>query len=305
MTPLRQRMVDDMQLRNFSPHTQGAYVRAVIQFSRYFRAPPETLTVGHARQFLLYLVQERRVSWSCYNQIRAGLIFFFRITLGRDESVDGVPCARTRRRVPVVLSQEELQRFFAATTNLKHRAIFMTMYGAGLRVSELVSLRVEDIDSARMLLRVREGKGQKQRNAKLSKLLLVVLRDYYKNYRPCGWLFPGRTAGEPLNRMSVNKAIEHIGQRAGITKNVTPHTLRHSYATHMLDAGADLRTIQVLLGHMNIKSTAIYMHVSQAKIDAAPSPLDMMYGPPPQPPQLPQAPVPQPPEASQPPQAAS
>jgi integrase/recombinase XerD len=280
MTALRQRMLEDMQLRNFSPHTQGAYIRAVEQFTRYFRQPPETLSVQHARQFLLYLVQERKVSWSCYNQIRAGLIFFFRITLARNESIDGVPCARQRRRVPIVLSQEELQRFFAVIRNKKHLAMLMTMYGAGLRVSELVSLRVEDIDSARMLLRIREGKGQKQRNAKLSKHLLEVLRDYYKACRPCGWLFPGRTAGEPLNRMTVNKAIETLSKRAGLQKNVTPHTLRHSYATHMLDAGADLRTIQVLLGHQCIKSTAIYMHVSQAKIDAAPSPLDLMYQPP-------------------------
>jgi integrase/recombinase XerD len=300
MTPLRQRMLEDMQLRNFSPHTQGAYIRAVIQFVRYFRAPPETLTVGHARQFLLYLVQERRVSWSCYNQIRAGLIFFFRITLGRDESIDGVPCARTRRRVPVVLSREELQRFFAVITNLKHRAMFMTMYGAGLRVSELVSLRVGDIDSTRMLLRVCEGKGQKQRYAKLSKHLLGVLREYYKACQPREWLFPGLFAGEPLTRMAVNKVLEHLRQRAGITKNVTPHTLRHSYATHMLDAGADLRTIQVLLGHQSITSTAIYMHVSQAKIDAAPSPLDLMFGQPPEPPQ-----PRQPPQPSQLPQEAS
>jgi integrase/recombinase XerD len=280
MTPLRQRMLEDMQLRNFSPHTQEAYVRAVAQFTRHFMRPPETMGADDARQFLLYLVQERKVSWSCYNQIRAGLIFLFRITLGRNEAIDHVPCARNRRRVPVVLSQEELQRFFAVIRNLKHRAMFMTMYGAGLRVSELVSLRVEDIDSARMLIRIREGKGQKQRYAKLSKYLLEVLREYYKTCRPIGWLFPGKIEGQPLNRMAVNKVIEYLSKRAGLKKNVTPHTFRHSYATHMLDAGADLRTIQVLLGHQNIKSTAIYMHVSQAKIDAAPSPLDQLYAQP-------------------------
>jgi len=158
--------------------------------------------------------------------------------------------------------------------------MFMTMYGAGLRVSELTSLRVEDIDSTRMLLRVQEGKGQKQRYAKLSAHLLGVLRAYYKEYRPSGWLFSGRTPGEPLNRMTVNKVLAYLNQRAAMKKNVTPHTFRHSYATHMLDAGADLRTIQVLLGHQNIKSTAIYMHVSQARIDAAPSPLDLMFKPP-------------------------
>jgi len=155
------------------------------------------------------------------------------------------------------------------------------MYGAGLRVSELISLRVEDIDSARMLLRVREGKGQKQRYAKLSTHLLAVLRDYYKAHQPKGWLFAGRKPGEPLNRMTLNQVTKYLRKRAAIKKNVTPHTFRHSYATHMLDAGADLRTIQVLLGHQCIKSTAIYMHVSQARIDAAPSPLDLLYGQPP------------------------
>ena len=281
MSPLRRRMLEDMQLRNFSANTQGAYIRAVTQFTRFFRTPPETLSVKDARQFLLYLVQERKVSWSCYNQIRAGLIFFFRVTLGRDESVDRVPCARHRRRVPIILSPEELQRFFAVIRNKKHLAMFMTMYGAGLRVSELISLRVEDIDSARMLLRVREGKGQKQRYAKLSTHLLAALRDYYKAYHPKGWLFAGRKPGEPLNRMTLNQVTKYLRKRAAIKKNVTPHTFRHSYATHMLDAGADLRTIQVLLGHQCIKSTAIYMHVSQARIDAAPSPLDLLYGQPP------------------------
>lgn len=284
MTPLRQRMLEDMRLRNFSPHTQEAYVRAVAQFTRYFMRPPQTLGPDHVRQFLLYMVQERRVSWSTYNIARCALLFFFRITLGRDTAIGSLPCARDRKRVPIVLSQEELQRFFDALVSVKHKALFMTAYGAGLRVSELVSLRVEDIDSKRMLIRVQQGKGQKERYAKLSQHLLEVLRDYYRTCRPNGWLFPGRTPDEPLNRMTVNKAIEAVCKRAGLSKKITPHTFRHTYATHMLDAGADLRTIQVLLGHQHLKSTTIYMHVSQAKIDAAPSPLDQMYPPPPAPP---------------------
>jgi integrase/recombinase XerD len=280
MTTLRQRMAEDMQLRNFSPHTQGAYIRAVEQFTRHFMLPPDTLGADHARQFLLYLVQERKVSWSCYNQIRAGLIFFFHITLGRDDVIANVPCARMRKRVPIVLSQEELQRLFSVIQNKKHLAMFMTMYGAGLRVSELVTLRVEDVDSTRMLLRIQDGKGQKQRYAKLSAHLLGVLRDYYKEYRPKAWLFPGMKPGEPLSRMALNKAVYQLRKRANLKKTISPHTFRHSYATHMLDAGADLRTIQVLLGHRSITSTAIYMHVSQARIDAAPSPLDLMFKPP-------------------------
>lgn len=280
MTPIRQRMIDDMRLRNFSPHTQDAYLRAVRQFTKHFMRPPETLTADHVRQFLLHLVQQRKASWSLYNQARCALQFFFRITLGRDENFDRLPCARDRKRVPVVLSQEELHRFFAVIRNPKHKAMFMTAYGAGLRVSELVSLRIADIDSSRMLLRIEQGKGQKERYAKLSAHLLRVLRDYFRLERPANWLFPGQPADKPMNRLTVNTLARQLCGRAGITKNVSAHTFRHSYATHMLDAGADLRTIQVLLGHRNIKTTAIYVHVSQAKIDAAPSPLDLMYRPP-------------------------
>jgi len=232
MSPLRRRMLEDLQLRNFSANTQGAYVRAVMQFTRFFRAPPETLTVKHARQFLLYLVQERKVSCSCYNQIRAGLLFFFRVTLGRDESIDGVPCARHRRRMPIVLSQEELQRFFAVIRNKKHLAMFMTMYGAGLRVSELIHLRVEDIDSARMLLRVREGKGQKQRYAKLSTHLLAVLRDYYKVHHPKGWLFAGKSPvnPQPHDAQSGDEVPAEAGrdQKERHAAHV-PSFLRHPY----------------------------------------------------------------------------
>jgi integrase/recombinase XerD len=277
MTPIRQRMIEDMRLRNFSPHTQEAYVRAVAQFTKHFMLPPETLTADHVREYLLHLVQKRHAAWSTYNQIRCGLQFFFRITLGRNDTFGELPCARERKRVPVVLSQEELQRFFAVIRNPKHKAMLMTAYGAGLRVSELVSLRVEDIDSSRMLIRVRQGKGQKERNAKLSLHLLSVLREYYRAYKPGGLLFTG-LSGKPMSRVVVGKITTYLCRRSGLTKRVTPHTLRHSYATHMLDAGADLRTIQVLLGHQNIKTTAIYMHVSEAKIAAAPSPLDLLYG---------------------------
>lgn len=277
MTPLRQRMLDDMRLRNFSPHTQDAYVRAVANFAKHFKLPPQTLTAEHVRQYLLHLVQERHASWSLYNQARCALQFFFNVTLGRKDRFDGVPCARDRRRLPEVLSQGELKRFFAVIRNPKHKAMFMTLYGAGLRVSELINLRVADIDSARMLLRVRQGKGQKDRYVKLPAHLLQSLRDYYRQHRPGSSLFPAKGDDKPMNRLTVNRIASRLARLAGIAKRISAHTFRHSYATHMLDAGADLRTIQVLLGHRNIKTTAVYMHVSQAKIDAAPSPLDLMY----------------------------
>ncbi len=277
MTALRQRMVEDMRLRNFSPHTEAAYVRAVAGFARHFDKSPEQLTGEDARQYLLHLIQNQKASVSLYNITRCALQFFYGITLGRDERFDRLPCARERKRLPAVLSKDELQRFFAVIRNTKHRAMFMTSYGAGLRVSELISLKASDIDSARMLIRIRCGKGQKDRYAKLSAHLLSVLRDYYKRCKPGAVLFPGSDRDRPIGRLVVNALARKIAIKAGIGKRVSSHTFRHSYATHMLDAGADLRTIQVLLGHRNIKSTAIYMHVSQAKIDAAPSPLDLMY----------------------------
>lgn len=181
------------------------------------------------------------------------------------------------KRLPTVLSKDEVRRLFSVVQNNKHRAMMMTLYGTGLRVSELCGLSVKDIDSSRMVLRIRQGKGNKERYAKLSPQLLNVLREYYREYKPADWLFPSKIEGRPISRMGVSKIFEYLRKRAGLGKNVTPHILRHSYASHMLDAGADLRTIQVLLGHQSITSTAIYMHVSQARIQAAPNPLDELY----------------------------
>jgi site-specific recombinase XerD len=278
MTPLRQRMIEDMQLRNFSPNTQQAYVHAVAAFAKYIRRSPGELTVESVRRYLLYLVQERRVSWSTYNQARCALQFFSRVTLGKDERFDGLPCARNPKRLPTVLTPEELQRMFGATRNLKEAAVLMALYGTGLRASELASLRVRDIDSARMLVHVREGKGQKERVVKLPAHLLLVLREYWKEHKPKDWLFPQRVMPDRnIGRHEVLRLVTEAAQRAGIAKRVSPHTLRHSFATHLLDAGGDLRTIQVLLGHKHIRTTSIYVHVSQARIDAAPSPLDLLY----------------------------
>jgi site-specific recombinase XerD len=276
MTAIRQRMIEDMRLRNFSPHTQTAYIHAVAAFARHFKQSPEKLTGEHAREYLLYLIQERKASVSLYNIARCALRFLYQVTLGRDEHFERLPYARERRRLPVVLSQDEVQRFFAVVRNVKYKTMCMVAYGAGLRASEVVSLRVDDIDSSRMLIRVRNGKGQKDRYAKLSPRLLAMLRDYYSKYKPVDLLFRSRTGG-PMTGLDFSRATATVCRRSGFSKRVTPHTFRHSYATHMLDAGADLRTIQVLLGHRNIKTTTIYLHVSQAKIDSAPSPFDLMY----------------------------
>jgi len=279
MTALRKRLIEDIQMRNFSPHTVEAYVRAVSQFSRHYGRSPDQLSGEQVRQYLLYLVKERQVSWSLYNQTRCALQFFYRVTLGRDEWFDKLPCAKRPKRLPTVLSPDELRRLFAvAASEPKHQALMMTLYGAGLRISEALALRPGDIDSRRMLIHVRDGKGSKGRMVKLSPQLLAVLRDYWKQARPKDWLFP--QSDDPSRHQDGGggcRIVQRFARRAGITRPVSPHTLRHSYATHLLDAGTDLRTIQVLLGHRNIKTTAVYLHVSQAKIAAAANPLDQLY----------------------------
>jgi site-specific recombinase XerD len=275
-------MIEDMTLRNLSPHTVEAYVRAVAQFAKHFRRSPEQLSGEDARQYLLHLVRDRHASWSRYNIARCGLQFFFQVTLGRgDEHFERLPCARTPKRLPTVLSPEELRRLFDVARDPKHKTLLMTLYGAGLRLAEALALKLADIDSRRMLIHVRLGKGAgggKDRMVKLSARLLAVLRDYWRLSRPKNWLFPRSSDPDrPMEDGTAYRAVVRAARRAGITKRVSPHTLRHSYATHLLDAGTDLRTIQLLLGHGNLKTTTIYLHVSQAKLAAAASPLDRLY----------------------------
>jgi len=274
-------MIDDMTLRNLSPHTIDAYVLAVKQFAKHFRRAPEQLSGEDARQYLLHLVREQHASWSRYNLARCGLQFFYQVTLGRDERFDKLPCARTPKRLPTVLSPGELRRLFEVARDVKHKALLMTLYGAGLRISEALGLKPADIDGRRMLIHVRLGKGTgggKDRMVKLSPQLLAVLRDYWRARRPVDWLFPqAKNPARPMDSSDAWRMVHRTARRAGIARRVSPHTLRHSYATHLLDAGTDLRTIQLLLGHGNLKTTTIYLHVSQAKLNAAASPLDRLY----------------------------
>ena len=278
MTALRQRMIEDMRLRNLSPHTIDAYVLAVRQFANHFGRSPEQLSGGEARQYLLHLVQDQHASWSRYNLARCGLRFLYQVTLGRDERFEKLPCARVPKRLPTVLAPDELRRLFEVARDVKHKALLMTLYGAGLRISEALTLKPGDIDSRRMLIHVRLGKGAKDRMVKLSPQLLTVLRDYWRARRPETWLFPqARNPARPMDSSDAWRMVHRTARRAGITRRVSPHTLRHSYATHLLDAGTDLRTIQLLLGHTNLKTTSLYMHVSQAKLNAAANPLDRLY----------------------------
>lgn len=279
MTALRQRMIEDMRLRNLSPHTIEAYVHAVKQFAGHFGQSPEQLSAGQARQYLLHLVQDQKASWSRYNLARCGLQFLYRVTLGRDEWFKKLPCARVPKKLPTVLSPEEVRRLLDVVAHHpKHKALLFTLYGAGLRISEALSLKPADIDSQRMFIHVRSGKGNKDRMVKLSAHLLTVLRDYWRDCHPELWLFPQtRDPRRPMDEGTAHRIVSRSARRAGITRRVSPHTLRHSYATHLLEAGCDLRSIQMLLGHCNLKTTARYTHVSDDHLRTVVSPLDRLY----------------------------
>jgi integrase/recombinase XerD len=276
MTPLRRRMIDDMTLRNLSPKTINAYVRCVARFARYFHTSPEYLGPEHVRAYLLHLVQDKHLSWSYFTQTRAALRFLYRVTLGRDDALQAIVPAKHPHTLPVVLSCDEVVRFFAAIIDCKHRALLMTAYAAGLRISEVVQLRITDLDSQRMVIHVRQAKGRKDRYVMLSPRLLLLLRQYWKTCRPADYLFPGPHPIRPISTKTVYKACRQARHRAGLGKHVTVHTLRHSFASHLLEAGTDLRTIQVLLGHRSLSTTARYVHVATAALPSTRSPLDRL-----------------------------
>lgn len=275
MTELRQRMLDDLQLRNFSPHTQSAYVAAVARFARHFGASPDQLGPEQVRQYLLHMIHQRRVAWSTYNVTLCALRFFYQTTLGRTGQLDSVPCPKEPKRLPVVLSREEVAQLLAAAPRLKSRVMLTMAYAAGLRVSEIVNLRVADVDSRRMVIRIQQAKGRKDRYVMLSPKLLELLRIYWTQARPRDYLFPNRS-GRPLSIITVIRSCHHAQRRSGLKKNVTIHTLRHSFATHLLEAGVDIRTIQALLGHRNLKTTALYTAVSMQRITSVTSPFDVL-----------------------------
>jgi site-specific recombinase XerD len=271
-------MIEDMRLRNLSPHTIEAYVSAVARFARHFGRSPDQLDAAAARQYLLHLVKDRQVGWSRYNIARCGLQFFYRVTLGQEQRFEKLPCGRAPRRTVTVLSVEEVRRLFQIVApHPKHKALLMTLYGAGLRISEALHLRPGDIDSGRMFIHVRGGKGNKDRLVALSVNLLAVLRDYWRARRPKLWLFPQDSHAErPMESGTAQRIVQRAAKRAGIARRVSPHTLRHSYATHLLEAGTDIRSIQMLLGHRNLKTTARYTHVSEDHLRAVRSPLDLL-----------------------------
>jgi len=275
MSELRRKMLADLRIRNYAARTQRMYIARVAEFARHYGRSPAVLSARDVLEYLRHLT-ETGVSPSAFRQAIAGLRFLYRFTLDRPGMVPLIPYPRQKRRQPVVLSAGEVARFINALGNLKHRTVAMVLYGAGLRISEALALEVRDIDSGRMVITVRHGRGDADRHVVLSEALLAALRVYCRAYRPRVCLFPGADPAKPLSASAMQRALKAARKRAGILKPATAHTLRHSYATHLLEAGTDIRVIQMLLGHRSLRTTQIYTHVSAERMRATPSPLDAL-----------------------------
>jgi integrase/recombinase XerD len=280
ISPLRRRMIEDMTIRKFAPKTQSSYLRAVRNFTVFVGRSPDQASAEDLRRYQLHLASSG-VATPSLNATVTALRFFFAVTLGRSELTERMPFVREPRKLPVVLSPEEVMRFLEAAPGLKYRAALSVAYGAGLRANEVVSLKISDIDSNRMVIRVEQGKGRKDRYVMLSEHLLALLRAYWKAARPQGWLFPGRDRVTPLSTRQLNRACHFAAQAAGIDKRVSLHTLRHSFATHLLEQKIDIRVIQVLLGHKKLDTTALYSQVATRTIREVRSPLEQLVMTPP------------------------
>jgi integrase/recombinase XerD len=289
MTPLRQRMVEDMQLRNFAVNTQKSYTQQVKAFARHFQQSPELLGPEEIRSYQVYLTNEKKITPQSVVIAVSALRFLYRVTLRKDWPFDDViPAPKVPQTLPVVLSAEEVLKFLSCAPGLKHKTILTTCYAAGLRISEAVSLKPADIDSQRMVIRVEQGKGSKDRYVMLSPQLLEILRRWWRVAKPKQWLFPSSVPGQHIGRFAVGKACQLAQQRSGLSKPVSPHSLRHAFACHLLESGTDLRTIQLLMGHRSLSTTARYLRIATLKVCSTTSPLDLL--PRPLPPEVPKAP---------------
>lgn len=278
MTPLRQRFLDDLRLHHYAPRTIETYLHQVSKFARHFGRSPAQLGAEQVREYLLHIISEGK-SWSLFMQVVCALKLLYGVTLNRPDQVPFVPFTRRPKRLPVVLSPEEVLRVLEAAPAGWKRVILQTIYACGLRLGDALKLQVRDIDSARMVIVLRQAKGHKDRMVPLSPQLLAVLRDYWREYRPVSLLFPGRVSGQPLRRDAVRKVLQRLRVQIKLTKVATPHTLRHSYATHMLEAGLDLRTLQIILGHRSLMTTTIYLHVETSRFRQVPALLDRLMLP--------------------------
>ena len=278
MTSLRSRMIQDLRIRNYSPRTIDCYVAWVARFAKFFSRPPDRLGREEIHRFQVWLATERSASWSTFNQAVCALRFFYLVTLKRPWTIEHIPFAKREKQLPVVLSRNEVTRLLAAVSSVKHRTAFLTLYASGIRLSECLSLQLTDIDGERRQIRVRRGKGRKDRYSILPESLLVTLRDYWRLYRPVSWLFFGKSRSVPLHPTALQKACIRARLVARLSKRVSCHTLRHTFATHLLEAGVDLRTIQSLLGHGSLTTTSCYLHVAEKGIARSDGSLDLLRG---------------------------
>jgi integrase/recombinase XerD len=284
MTRLRRRMIEDMDIRNLSPNTQLSYLQQVSSFAKYCQRSPEEVGPEEIRAYQVYVTNERKLTPGSLCIIASALRFLYRVTLKREWVDAEIPLPKKPFKLPVILSREEVAHFFESIASLKHRTILMTAYAAGLRISEVTRLKLTDIDSQRMMIRVEQGKNRKDRYVMLSPQLLDILRAYWQASRPKQWLFPGDIVGRPITKDAVEQACQKARRVSGIKKTITPHSLRHGFATHLLEAGTDVRTIQLLMGHRSLATTARYLKVATTTVCATTSPFELLPRPIPTPP---------------------
>ena len=265
-----------MTVRNFAPNTMLCYLKQVSYFARHFSRSPDRLGPEEIRSYQIYLAKERKVGISSRTVAVSALRFLYHVTLKQDRIIEVIPFPKQEYQLPVILSPEEVLRLLEAAPSFSHHVIFSTMYGTGLRVSETLHLQVPDLDSQRMMIRIEQGKGHRDRYVPLSPKLLKLLRTYWRKLRPQAWLFPGQFPTQPLGREAVRDAIARASTRAGLKKHVSPHSLRHAYAVHLLEAGTDIRKIQLLLGHRSLSTTASYLRLATTTVCATTSPLDLL-----------------------------
>ena len=276
MTPLRRRMLEDMGIRNLAENTQLSYLQQISLYAGHFHCSPEELGPEQVRDYQVHLTTIRKLAPSSVSIATSALRFLYKVTLKREWAPEDIPMPKKPFRLPVVLSPEEVAHFLACIDSLKQRTILTTAYAAGLRVSEATHLKVTDVDSQRMMLRISQGKGNRDRYVMLSPRLLEALRSYWKVVRPETWLFPGDIPGEPITRNAVALACQKARRAAGIAKPITPHSLRHAFATHLLESGTDVRRIQLLLGHRSLATTSRYLKIATSTVCATTSPLDLL-----------------------------
>jgi len=274
MDTLREKMLAELQLRGITLRTQTAYLREIAKLENYFNRSPEELGEEEVKEYLVHMLEDRGLSSGTYKYYAAGIKFLYRTTLNRGEVVEKIKYPKAKIKLPVVLDLSEVRTMLSVMENLKHRALLTITYSAGLRVSETAHLKVTDIDSKRMMVRVRQGKGGKDRYTILSKTTLECLREYWRAYRPKDWLFEGQKAVSHISYTSIRNIFVEAKERAGITKPVGPHSLRHAFATHLIEAGTSLHHVQLLLGHKSPKTTTVYLHVSKMNLAQVCSPLD-------------------------------